>query len=208
MLRKLSAIVAYTFVVVVVTVFFTHNKKEALPTAAQAVQQLEQQFRSHPEGHLAEVEAVLNATTHLESARLAHDLQQLAKMGEQLHRENQEMLRTTDTLLASMRESRGGLGCACEDTCKCTPSCDCPISIRQAKELIEEDTKLQEQNNKKRMVLKKLFGIRVETEGNTPRCNCSEKCEPQRLIPDEIHSPTIVEVNGSSLVPLPPSIDE
>lgn len=94
MIRKLSATVAYTFVVVAVTVFFTHNKKEALPTAAQAVQQLEKDFRENPDAHKAALEEALSASARLESTWLEYDLRQLAKMGEQLHRENQEMLRT------------------------------------------------------------------------------------------------------------------
>ncbi len=198
MIRKLSAIVAYTIVVVAVTVFATQSKKQTPPTPAQVIAQLEKQFRANPTTHRAEVKAAIAASDRLDGSLLEHDLLAHAEAGLQLHHDNEEFLDSTHAVLASMRQVRKDVdGCGCEDSCNCTLPCGCPITIQKAEELIEEDTEERRQQiNRKRRALNFLFGTPLETD---------EECEPKNhRIPDEVDPPVFNVTYEAGLVPLPP----
>ncbi len=137
----------YSLLLVAVTAAIT--AQVATPTAAEAITQLNKEYRTDPAGKHADVAKAIQAATFLEGAVLEHDVLAHAEEGLQLHKDNEAFLQDTHVLLNSIRKELGSDTCpacgdssltdqcACPDQCNCTGKCDCSQKHRQIPEETE-----------------------------------------------------------------------
>ncbi len=119
----------YSLLLIGLTAFAVNKMQQS--TAADAITQLEHQFREAPLAKRADVQKAIAAADRLDGALFEHDVLAHAEEGLQLHEDSQKLMTETHAIIASMQKLKLDLDDTCPacggGECKCDGECTCPL---------------------------------------------------------------------------------